>query len=395
MMKAMIRHLSLGCMLVLGAHQAVWGADPAHGKDLYNGLGGARMGSNSNSCMDCHNADPTRNTNSDLSMGSVTKSMIQTSINTNAGNMGEFVGVFSDSELDDIAAYLNAQPTPSAATMAFGAMLGSSQTRTITLTNTGGLYMKVNQISRSGPQAGEFTVVGGSSCLSPVMGGSQTKVLATSSCTIQVTFTPVPGATHQASLDITASQVNVSGAAPPSSSLGPVTLSVPLTGTLSSLTLSPNQLTLALASDGQSWLPAASQVTNAGSTAITITGVTAVSPKLVLASGPGYCSNGQVLAAGGQCQVGVSVTGAVSDAVTIATSDGSQSLPVVAALPPVASATTASADSSSNPTNQGGGGCTIAGPNAEFDPIWLSMLLAGGALRAWRTRRQESVDEQV
>jgi cytochrome c553 len=401
MMKATISKFSLGCLLTLalGAHQAVWAAgNPVNGKLLYNDP----RGSAGDSCADCHNADPAKNKQKILN-GSGAPAAIDSSIVTNkGGSMNEFIGKFSASELDDLAAYLSAQPT-TISSQAFASVGGAPETHTIQLTNTGGLYMTIANVSVSGVQAAEF-VVSNNTCGASVYGGDQTATVPSRTCSIDVTFTPSGAASHQATMTIVAKQVKANGSDWHLPADGAITLldaqaSVALTGSVTSLSLTPNQLHVSYDTNSKTWSSETSVLRNNGTSDVTITSITPDKTNVSMTQGPNFCAIGTTLTAnGGSCSIKVTATAGGDAVVTIATDAGvavQQSLTVTVEAPPLANATTASLDSQSSATNQGGGGCTIAGPNAEFDPIWLSMLVAGGALRAWRTRRQQSVDEQV
>jgi cytochrome c553 len=372
--------------------QQAWAlGDPVNGQSLYgdgvNGTGGV-TGSQGNSCAICH-GDPATNSQNVLK-GMRTPSAISNAIANNIGQMGELSGKFSASDLEDIAAYISAIPVGSPANLSYAAASGHTDTRSITVTNTGGVNYKITGASLSGANLSSFAITS-NTCLNVVLGGALTATTGATQCTIGVTYTSSGGSSETASLDITGTPTKSNGAAlratVASVSIG---LSVPLAGNTTSLSLSPNQVTLPyVAASGAtpaSWTPATSTLTNDSGAVATITSVTAGSAHVTLTSGASYCRASQVLQVGDTCLIEVNADAAASTTVEIVTDMGNQSLSVVAAAPPSANNSNAPSGASTSPKNAGSGGCTIAGMQSEFDPMWLLMVLGATGVSAWRHR---------
>jgi cytochrome c553 len=372
-------------VLALSLVQQAWATnDPANGKALYTS--NAQAGSK---CSTCHTTDPAVNQDRVLN-GSGNPSALTAAFANFPGDMGNYQGVYTASELSDLAAYLSAVPSSSPTSAALAAATGGSANLTFTITNPGGVYYKIanGNVTVVGAQASEFTITG-NTCNDVILSGPQTKAQPTvtmvSQCTVQVTFTPTSSASHSATLQIAGSPWDAKNAV--AAGAAAASVSVSLTGSISGVSLSPNQVTLAYVaatgSSAASWTPTTTTLTNNDPTAATINTIHSGSTHVTLS---GTCQAGNLLPAGASCTIDINADAAASTTVDITTSAGNQSLVVLAQAPPATSSTQSSSGTNTSATNAGAGGCTIAGPHAQWDPLWLAMVLGATALSAWRHR---------
>jgi hypothetical protein len=399
-----IRRFGTMLMLALSAHGAWAVGDPAQGRVLYNDTTKGNLGS---ACVSCHLVNPGRNV-SLLLKGSKAPGVIQAAISANIGQMGEFIGAFTSAQLDDIAAYISAVPTASSTSLSFATSGGTAQTQAVTITNPGGIYYSIpaNGVTISGAQSSEFSV-DASGCTGKVLSGSQTPTNPLSQCVLSVTFTPSSASSHVATLNVAGTPSAANGAAV--TAAAPASLAIALTGTnavasVTSAALSGTTLAINFDTTTQTRPVQSVDLNNTGNTNVTITAIDVVDALnlISLATGSGYCKNGDVIAGGSSCKVGLTATGASSATVNITTSAGPFQLSASSDAAPVNSntgtgsgasaGTGASTNSVASVTpsssNQGAGGCTIAGPQAEIDPIWPLMLLGAIGAYGWRQRRK-------
>ena len=187
--------VALALLLATQAHAQ----STANGKSLYNAIlvGGEKSCGNGA----CHGPDPTVNQNK-IKNGT-NPSTIASTINTNL-DMLFLRGVLSNSQLNDLAAYI---ANPSATTTAPIATLSStimgfgqvsvgttSAVQTVTLRNTGASTLQVTALTINGS---EFALAAsGGTC-------TTTSALAVSaSCTIAITFTPVAASVRSGTFSI-------------------------------------------------------------------------------------------------------------------------------------------------------------------------------------------------
>jgi hypothetical protein len=302
--------------LAIGAAGLAHAADPANGKVVYNDA----RGTQGDSCATCHTTNPARNTSKVLS-GANNASAILSAINSGAGGMDEFIGVYTTAELEDMAAYLatcNATtkvctiPTAaatiatSASSLSFSAtaLSTSSAAQTVTIANGGTAALTLTSIALSGANSTDFTV--GGTC------STATTVAAGSSCTVTVGFTPTAVGTRSATLSVV-------------SAVGTVTTT--LTGTATSApaavaTASTSSLSFGAVVVGSSATSQTVTVSNSGTAALSFSAIATGSAEFPLSGGS--CSTASSIAVGGSCTVGVgftpSASGARSGTLTIANS---------------------------------------------------------------------------
>ncbi|KGM40705.1 hypothetical protein JY96_13410 [Aquabacterium sp. NJ1] len=365
-------------VLLAGSGEALAAGDPVNGKQLYNDE--ARTGGAS--CSGCHNVDPTRNISNVLT-GSGQPDVIQHAVDNNTGDMGQLAGIFSASEYADIAAYLSAMSAANTPSLSFGATLNGNDARSVTLSNNGGLYFSLGSATLEGSGAASFTI-DSSACSGLVIGGPQTKAtaLAVSECQIQVRYEATSASQQDAVLVIQGDAINARGGALQAASPA---LRIPLIGSLSAVSLSPNALKFNNVEAGHSYA-GSSTLLNAGGVAVTVGDISLndASDHVRLASGPGYCNKGDVLEAGQQCLLAVMVSGPASASIQVQSSAGAQVLAVEADEASVAAASTLSTPQASN---DGAGGCAIVGPSADFDPMLLFMSVVALVVSCGRSRR--------
>jgi mono/diheme cytochrome c family protein len=297
--------LAGGVMLVASlAHAA---GDPVNGRVLYND---ATKSTNGDNCAGCHNVNrttqPTGN-RSKIWNGAHAPSVIQNAIDTNNNGMGEF-SYLTPQEVQDIAAYIG--PTMltdvSSRTYASTQVGSTAATQTITLTNYG-IQLKLAGIALSGANASDFTITGGSCAV----GGL---VADTTTCTVQVAFTPAGTGTRSASLTLSGNATNTTGVAQASPTVTPVVITLTGTGAAAPAPIqgiSTSTLTFAATVLGSSATPQSVTVSNTGNAPLTLTSIalanTSVNPGDF--SLGGTCSTSTPVAAGGgSCTVAVTFT---------------------------------------------------------------------------------------
>lgn len=196
-------------------------------------------------------------------------------------------------------AILNGILTPSPTSLSFtGQTVGKSATKTLTITNTGGLTLSDVGFQITGTSEAMFS-------LTSI--GCETKLAAGKSCTVGVAFTPTAAGGASATLAISSSTAGVSAVA------------VPLAGTSSSMTglnVSPNSLQFPIEKPGSVSGAQRVVVSNAGTTAATGLSFKASSPFVAVNN-----ACGTSLPAGSSCTVGVAfkpqVAGSFSGQLTI------------------------------------------------------------------------------
>ncbi len=152
----------------------------------------------------CHANDPTTNQNR-IKNGANNATAIENAINGSVSDMAFLQGKLTSSQLADLAAYIanprstNSAPvaTLSSTTLGFGSVnTGStSSEQTITLTNTGAAPLQLSAISVSSLEFA-FASAGSGTC-------TPTTALAVStSCTINLAFTPSTAGVRSATLSI-------------------------------------------------------------------------------------------------------------------------------------------------------------------------------------------------
>ena len=197
--------------------------------------------------------------------------------------------------------------------LAFGSVSvdTASAAQTITLTNSGTTALSITSLGVSGASASNF--VQNNNCGSSVAAGAH--------CTITVTFTPSAGGALAATLSVAD---NASGS--------PQTVSLSGTGAAAAVGLSPTSLAFGSLPSGTTSSAQTFTLTNAGTTALTITGV-AISGA---SAGSFIQSNncGSSVGAGAHCSISVTFKPSASgiDAATLSITDSGSGSPQAVSL---------------------------------------------------------------
>jgi hypothetical protein len=175
--------------------------------------------------------------------------------------------------------------------------IGSSGTLPVTVTNTGSANLTVSLISNTGANPSLFTHT--SNC------GNGVSIAPSSSCTIQVIFTPTAAGSFTATLNI---KDNAAGS--------PQTVSLSGTATAGpAVSLSTNSLTFPSTQVGStSTLPIT--VTNTGSANLTVSMISNTGANPSLFTHTSTCGNGVSIAPGGNCTIQVIFTPTASGSFT-------------------------------------------------------------------------------
>ncbi len=211
---------------------------------------------------------------------------------------GDFNGdgrldLVASNSVDDTISILLQTPSTSLSTtsLSFGSQsVGTnSAPQNVSLKNTGSAALTISSIAITGTNSNQYTQT--NTCPASLTGGS--------SCTISVTFSPTTGGTMTANLSITD---NAAGSPQLVSLLG--------TGVTSGVTLTPGSLTFASQTIGTTSAAQPVTLTNMGTTALTITSITA-------SANFGQTNNcGSSVAAGAACTINVTFTPTATGTVT-------------------------------------------------------------------------------
>jgi Abnormal spindle-like microcephaly-assoc'd, ASPM-SPD-2-Hydin len=283
-----ITPLAMAGAMLFGANAQA--ADAVAGKVLYETVPPVACANSG-----CHGIDPSKNQNKISNGRSATA--IRSAINGNAGGMGFLSGV-TDLQLQDIAAYIAnpsaANPSPaislSTTTLGFGSVtVGStSAAMMVTVTNSGTAALTVSGVTVSGTNAADFAQT--NNCSS---------VAAKATCTVNVTFKPGATGARSGSLAIAH---NATGS-PSSVSLSGTGASAPTPAvSLSSGTIALGSVQVGATSAAQSVT-----LTNTGTAALTISGITLGGTNAGDFARTGTCAAGSV-AAGASCTLTATFT---------------------------------------------------------------------------------------
>lgn len=286
------------CVALLAA--GLWVATPARaqnaarGMTLYFNTNGAPV-----SCgtVSCHDGFPGVRRNKIASGGD--PAVILSAIRGNKGGMGILGPYVSTTDAADIAAYIVnpaaatspvAEPSTSALSFPATAIGATSASSTLTLRNTGGGSLALNTIALAGTSPADFRIAAGGSCAA---GGT---VAPAGSCTINVAFAPATGGARTATLSIT-------------HNAGPAT-NVGLSGTAAAaaptIALSASSLVFPGTPVGASNTLPAVLLTNSGSAALNITGLTLGGTNAGDFARAGTCAVGGSVAPGANCTIALS-----------------------------------------------------------------------------------------
>lgn len=298
------------------AGSAAWAAgDPVNGKTLYR----AARGTDGSACSSCHGSTPASNT-SKVWNGSNSPTKIQSAITAGTGGMDVFKGQFTTAELTDLASYIAAVTTPSPTAVSFGtSTVGSaSSTQTVTVTNTGGIKLRLTAITSSST---EFQVVSGGTCTASTTTGTLL-VEGSNSCTINLAFTPSTTGARSATLTIKGQATNNSGTVVTTPAVTDKVVTLSGTGQAvptAQLGVSPGSLSFAQTTVGQQSTAQDVTVSNSGTAAMTISAITLGGTNAGDFIKSGTCSTASSVAAGGSCTVSVvfSPTGTGSRSATL------------------------------------------------------------------------------
>lgn len=282
---------------------SVQAADPVNGKLIYQSGKSGLPG-----CSACHGADPANGTNNVAAGKDWT--VIKSAITSNRGGMGVYAAVLTDTDLQDIAAYIanpaSGTPSPQASlapsSLAFGNQtLGIVSTvRSATLSNAGTAALTVQNITIGGANTSDFARTG--TC------AIGTNLNAGASCTIDVTFTPLAtggrsatiSIAHNASGSPTALALSGTGAAPATSAPG--------------VTLNPIALDFGTVTSAMSSAAKTAQLTNSGNAPLLLTDVVLEGTNAADFARTTDCPLTGSLAAGTSCSISVTFTPAASGA---------------------------------------------------------------------------------
>jgi Abnormal spindle-like microcephaly-assoc'd, ASPM-SPD-2-Hydin len=275
----------LACVAALSSLPS-FAQDANNGRLLYNTP--LVVGEKSCAASTCHTPDPLLRINK-IQNGD-TAGGIAVAINS-VVQMSFLRGQVQGSQLADLAAYI-ADPTAangaiaslSDTSLSFGATVvgTTSAARTVTVTNSGGSALSIASVV---PSTSEFSVTA-NTCSS---------VAAGASCTFDVAFAPTaPGAR---SANIVVSHNAMGG-----SSL----VAVSGTATQTAVSLSTNALDFGSLFEGQNSLPATVTLSNAGSSPLSISGVSGENAHFAIVAN--RCEAGSAIAPGGSCAIEISFT---------------------------------------------------------------------------------------
>lgn len=258
--------------------------------------------------------------------------------------------------------------TPAASALDFGSVsVGSSSTRTLTLTNQGPGVVTLTQFTLAGAQGGDFAFVPGSTC------AANAQLAVGAGCTFIVGFQPAAAGARSATLQVTSTGTN-----PPD---------VTLSGTGSApaqaqIAIAPTALAFAAAASAAA--PAQELVVQSSGGAVLHVGairVAAGSFAIGTAATQGCPTAPFDLLPGQSCRVAVSWSSTAAGSETGAIEFDSNASATALSVPLAATREAPAAVM----TNVGAGGCSIAGRHGIVDPtLWLLVALALAVL--WRRR---------
>jgi hypothetical protein len=187
--------------------------------------------------------------------------------------------------------------SPTSVTFASQTTGTTSAAQTITLSNSGGAALGVSGVAISGTNSGDFAQT--NTC--------GTSVAAGANCTISVTFKPSATGSASATLTVTDNSGGTSGS----------TQTAGISGTGGSpsgpaASLSPTSLTFASQNAGTTSAAQSITLSNTGSAALTITGITVTGTNSSAFAETSTC--GSSVAAGANCAIGVTFTPSASGA---------------------------------------------------------------------------------
>ncbi len=164
----------------------------------------------------------------------------------------------------------------------------ASSAQTVTLTNNGGAALSISSIGITGANAGDFSQTN----------GCGTNLAAGANCAVNVTFTPTASGARNATVTITDNAGNVANSQQAISLTG--------TGTAPAASLSVANLTFAGQNIGTTSAAQSAKLTNTGTGALTVSGITVTGPNSGDFSQTNNC--GTSVSAGSFCTISVMFT---------------------------------------------------------------------------------------
>ncbi|MEP7300274.1 MAG: choice-of-anchor D domain-containing protein [Caldimonas sp.] len=214
----------------------------------------------------------------------------------------------SSASLSGTGVALNPVIGVSPATLAFSQPVGTtSAAQTVSIGNSGNAPLLISALGLAGAQAVEFQIAAGSTC------AAGATVPANGSCVVKLAFAPIAAGARSASLT-----VSHNAGAPSSVTLNGIGTATPQ----AAISLNATTLTFAAQTLGSASASQAVTVSNGGSAALVLGGLTLTGSAAVDFTPGGTCAVGATLAAGASCTVDFRFTpgavGARSASLTLA-----------------------------------------------------------------------------
>ncbi|NDY93494.1 choice-of-anchor D domain-containing protein [Ideonella livida] len=369
--------------------------DAANGQALYQAV--IVSGRQTCAASACHGGNPASNLNRIRrgASAAVTRSAL-----TNVGDMRFLSGHLTDSQLNDLAAYiagatgqtasyLSVSTAPvvalGASSLAFGTVtVGETVSRTVSLRNTGNAALNLSGITlASGSQGFSRS----SDCGASLAAGT--------ACTLTVQFRPTAAGARSDTLRVAS---NASGS--------PHTVGLGGTGTLSAAVGAlgwngtAGGITLPDTAVGATSTPTTLSLRNTGSGTATLTAIVLGGAQAGDFTTGGTCLAGGTVAAGASCTVTVALApqSAGQKSATLAVTAGNSTLPPSLTLSGTATAApdgSGGGNGGSPGPNVGAGGCSLLQPGAPdgpADPVLWALAL-GAAAVLWRRTRLDRGQE--
>lgn len=259
--------------------------------------------------------------------------------------------------------------SPATTSLAFGeATVGAaSAMKTLTLSNQGPGDATLASLALSGTHAADYRVDASSTCAQGLA------LPANSTCTVKLSFTPSAAGAREAALT-----VNSNGSNPGTIALG----GTGVAAAAPKLMLSATALSFSVPAAGGTSAAQTVTLSNNGNAPLTISAYSSSNAAFSVSAGAsnGCAAAPLTLAPAASCTLQVSwASGTTQQA------SGTLQVSSNAAGSPASVTLNGQRESDSN---EGGGGCTLGGGDARFDPmLWGMTLLAG--LMLWRRRKPQ------
>lgn len=281
---------------IVTAAPAAFAADPVNGKLIYTSGKNGTM-----ACSACHGVDPTKN---QLKIGNGTDWTVIKSAVSSVSQMSQYIGVLTDADLQDIAAYItdptSGTPTPKASLSPTAINFGNqtintaSTAQTANLSNTGTAPLTIQTIALGGTNASDYAR-GGTCAPNAVLNPG-------AACTISATFTPLAVGARNASISVTH---NASGSPTALALVGTGISSVTLAP---AITFTPNALTFGSQVLGATTAAKMIQLANTGTAALSLTSLQIAGTNSGDFAQTSDCPLPGSLAVGASCTINVTFT---------------------------------------------------------------------------------------